>query len=311
MAKKRQKQEICPNCSFSLGKEANYCPNCGQENHVKLQSLTTILGDWMEAILSFDTRMVRTIQALATSPGKITLLFQGGKHVSYVSPLRLYLFASVVMFFMLNQYIKDNRLGEFDREQLLSDTTDVQFSIGLSSETFEITPREFASFHRASEQAIDSLYKSQGLEKPGFFERIAVRQVAKILDSGQGQYLLEVVRNASIGMFILMPLFAAFLWMFFHRKSPFYVSHLVFSIHYHAVVFLFLALGFILDVWLGWPLIAPLFGCAFLYQLIALKKVYQYPWLKTIRKFLGCNFLYVIVLLLVVTGVSIVSLLTF
>ena len=311
MAKDRQKQEVCPNCSFKLGREANYCPNCGQENHVKIQSLKTLLGDWMEALLSFDTRMVRTVRALATSPGKITLLFQGGKHVSYVSPLRLYLFSSVLMFFMLNQYIKDKHLGEFDRDEILSDTSDLQFSIGFHSGTFEMTPREFARLHKAPRQTIDSVYLSQGLEDPGFFERLAIRQVAKMLDTGQGQYLLQVVRNTSIGMFILMPLFGAFLWIFFHRKSPFYVSHLVFSIHYHAVVFLFLSIGFIADIWVDWPLIGPLLGCAFVYQLFALKKVYQYPWKRTVGKFLWSNLLYLISLFFVVTGVSIVSLFTF
>ena len=311
MAKVRHKQDVCPNCNFSLEGEANYCPECGQENHVKIQSLKTILGDWMEALLSFDTRMVRTIQAILTSPGKITLLFQAGKHVSYVSPLRLYLFSSLVMFFMLTQYVKHNRIGEFDRESFFSDTTNIQFQLGFNSGTLELTPKEFAGLYRAPNEMLDSVYKSNGMDKPGFFERIMIRQVAKMAQNGQGQYIIEVLRNTSISMFILMPLFAIFLWMFYRRNSPFYVSHLVFSIHYHAVFFLFLAIGFVADIWLDLPLINPLLGMALLYQLFALKNVYLNPWMATIGKFFACNLLYFIALTLVVVGVSIVSLMTF
>jgi len=311
MGKHRQKQAVCPNCGYEMGKTVNFCPQCGQENHVKIQSLKTIFGDWMEAFLSFDTRLIRSLQVIMTSPGKITRLFLAGKHVSYVSPLRLYLFSSVLMFFMLNQYIKHHKIGEYDREAVLSDSANVQFQIGFEASSFEMTPRQFADLYKVSNAQLDSVFLANGRGDPSLWEKAFIRQAAKMLQEGQGQYLLEVVRNTSISMFVLMPLFGVFLWLFYRQKLPFYVSHLVFSFHYHAVFFLFLTIGFALDIGLGWENLSWLFLGALVYQVIALRNTYQYTWGKTLLRFFGVNFLYLLTLIFVVVAVSVVSLLTF
>ena len=311
MAKQRQKQSICPNCSYPLGKEANYCLQCGQENHVKIQSIRNIMGNWMESLLNIDTRMIRTIQVLATSPGKITRLFQAGKHASYVAPFRLYLFTSVVMFFMLNSFIKDKQIGEFDRDALLADTSKVQFQMGFERGTLDLTSKEFAKLAKAPKEKIDSVFISNGREKPSFLERTLFRQVAKMINNGQSSFILEMVRNTSIVMFVLMPLFGVCLFLFFRKKHPFYVTHLVFSIHFHAVFFLFLTVSFAAAIWLEWNISDYLLLGALVYQLIALKNMYEYPWFPTLLKFLGLNFLYLIIVGFAVMGVAVVSLISF
>ncbi|MEM9721632.1 MAG: DUF3667 domain-containing protein [Bacteroidota bacterium] len=311
MTKKRQKQKVCPNCNFPLGEDVNFCPQCGQENHVKIQSLKNILGNWMESLLNIDTRLLRTIRVLLTSPGKITKLFQAGKHVSYVAPLRLYLFSSVVMFFMLNLLIKDQNIGEFDRDAIMADTSQVQFQMGLESGTLDLNKREFANLAKASKETIDSVYISNGRGKPNFFERTTMRQVAKMVNDGQSTFIVEMVRNTSIAMFILMPLFGLCLYLFFRKKTPFYVTHMVFSIHYHAVLFLFLTVAFAVRVWVGWDISNYALLGAIVYQILALKNMYQYPWPATFLKFIGVNFLYLIILGLAVTAVSIISLFSF
>jgi hypothetical protein len=43
-------------------------------------------------------------------------------------------------------------------------------------------------------------------------------------------------------MFVLMPVFGLFTWVCYRRAQPFYVSHLYYAIHFHAFVFLMLAI---------------------------------------------------------------------
>jgi hypothetical protein len=52
----------------------------------------------------------------------------------------------------------------------------------------------------------------------------------------------EMIHNTPRAMFVLMPAFGLFSWMCYRRAQPFYVPHLYYAIHFHAFVFLMLAI---------------------------------------------------------------------
>jgi hypothetical protein len=52
----------------------------------------------------------------------------------------------------------------------------------------------------------------------------------------------EMTHNAPRAMFVLMPVFGLLTWVGYRRAQPFYVPHLYYAIHFHAFVFLMLAL---------------------------------------------------------------------
>ena len=54
----------------------------------------------MEAFLSFDTRIVRTLWPLISRPGFLTVEFMAGRRARYVHPFKLY-FAICVTFFVV------------------------------------------------------------------------------------------------------------------------------------------------------------------------------------------------------------------
>ena len=43
-------------------------------------------------------------------------------------------------------------------------------------------------------------------------------------------------------MFVLMPVFGLFSWGLYRRAQPYYIPHLYYAIHFHAFVFLMLAI---------------------------------------------------------------------
>ena len=51
----------------------------------------------------------------------------------------------------------------------------------------------------------------------------------------------EMMHNTPRAMFVLMPAFGLFTWAVFRRAQPYYVPHLYYAIHFHAFVFLMLA----------------------------------------------------------------------
>lgn len=112
------------------------------------------------------------------------------------------------------------------------------------------------------------------------------------------QALARVLKYLSWAFFLLLPVFALILWLFYIRRNQYYIRHLIFSIHVHSylfIVFIMLTSVFmIFNTIPGWIVSILLFSIP-LYLIIALKKFYGQGILKVILKFMGISFLYNIV----------------
>ncbi len=106
--KHRRKIGICPNCSTILNAESNYCSSCGQENHDLKVPIGHLIYETIESITHFDTKLVTTLKAIFTSPGKLTLDFLTGKRARHVHPVRFYIFISFVFFLIVNKNADKN-----------------------------------------------------------------------------------------------------------------------------------------------------------------------------------------------------------
>lgn len=90
------------------------------------------------------------------------------------------------------------------------------------------------------------------------------------------------IKQSSYAMFLLMPLLALLLkWIYFHRKR-FYYEHLIFAVHFHAVIYMFLIVLLGLLIWGGESIwvnrgISILSFSTFLYGFMAFYNVYERP----------------------------------
>ncbi|TKR30420.1 DUF3667 domain-containing protein [Luteimonas gilva] len=88
----------CENCGRELLGE--YCYACGQPVKGLVRHFSSILGDFADSVLNLDTRLPRTIWPLFAKPGYLTTEYFAGRRVRYVSPVRLFVFISIVTFFI-------------------------------------------------------------------------------------------------------------------------------------------------------------------------------------------------------------------
>ncbi|KAB7728740.1 DUF3667 domain-containing protein [Rudanella paleaurantiibacter] len=121
------------------------------------------------------------------------------------------------------------------------------------------------------------------------------------------------IKYISYSFFLLMPLVAVYLYVFYRRrKKYYYVDHLIFSINMHTVAFVifsivlllfgYTALGHYAPTNAG-PLLLILFTApVVLYFLLALRTVYQQSWGSTVAKLLGLTLLYSATFSLVLGG---------
>jgi len=100
LAEKGAKPPVCPNCGTSL--IGPFCAICGQERDTHRRSVFSLVRDLFEDIVSFDSRILRSVIALLVEPGEIAIAFREGRTRHYVPALRLYFFVSLLFFLMLS-----------------------------------------------------------------------------------------------------------------------------------------------------------------------------------------------------------------
>lgn len=103
MSKVRRKSTTCLNCKKELRPEDNYCPNCGQENNTLKIPVKHLVFEIFEDFFHFDAKIWNTIKASFSKPGRITIDYLEGKRVSYVPPVKFYVFVSFIFFLLLGK----------------------------------------------------------------------------------------------------------------------------------------------------------------------------------------------------------------
>ena len=148
----------------------------------------------------------------------------------------------------------------------------------------------------------NSLPDTSGMKDKGFFVRWIVRTNLRLQDKYGSRTSVVLAQNFAQSvpkvMFVLLPIFAIYLLMFFHRNKKYhYAQHVIFSIHYHSFVFLL----FMVRMFLSWVFHYEWFVTSlqlltlflmFLYLVLAMKNTYgQSLWL-SLLKGLGITVLY-------------------
>jgi hypothetical protein len=108
-----------------------------------------------------------------------------------------------------------------------------------------------------------------------------------------------------------MPVLAVVMKLLYIRRKHFYIEHLVFLLHYHSAVFVFLIIYFVLLQWLpGW-LAATLPAACILFLAAAMKVYYRQGWIKTIMKWLALLLSYTFLLVFFILMTVVVSLIIY
>lgn len=87
----------CLNCGAVL--HGPYCYRCGQPVKGLVRHFSSILGDFFDSVFDLDGRIWRTLPPLLLRPGHLSNEYFADRRVRYVSPVRLFVFMSLVSFF--------------------------------------------------------------------------------------------------------------------------------------------------------------------------------------------------------------------
>jgi hypothetical protein len=144
----------CENCGAEL--TGHYCSQCGQPAIDYRRSFGHVLLDVLNEFLNWDSKFFGTIGLLITRPWRLTNEFVSGKRVRHVHPLRLYLLASILFFFVVNYAAKGLRfepgkIPEEKRAEVSAVIAEKRDEIQKELEKENLSPEE----RRKAQQALD------------------------------------------------------------------------------------------------------------------------------------------------------------
>jgi hypothetical protein len=78
-----------------------FCTHCGQENLEPKESVGHLVRHFFEDITHFDGKFFVTLKDLIVRPGFLTREYVAGKRMTYLNPIRMYIFISAIFFIAL------------------------------------------------------------------------------------------------------------------------------------------------------------------------------------------------------------------
>jgi hypothetical protein len=271
--------ERCRNCGAEV--PGRFCGTCGQERardlHVPFRRLA---GEAIAEAFTLDSRLGRTLGPLLLRPGEVTRAYLDGRRARYTSPVKLYLVLSFLFFAV---------------------------SALRASETLQIRVSGVDTATSPAAQAPPQLDELRALGEVG--ERVAER-IERLLqappEEARRRFSAAFVENLPTAMFILLPLVALLLRVFYRRTRLYFAEHAVFALHAHSVAYLLLLPGVALA---SNGLRAAGFLAACAHFTLAARHVYRRGWRSTLARSAGVLALYVVLLGHALVAVTILALL--
>lgn len=96
---KLRSDKTCLNCNHVV--DQRFCPNCGQENTDTRKTFHHLFVHFFEDLTHYENAFWKTIKNLLFKPAALTKEYLSGKRLSYLAPVRLYIFISFVTFFVI------------------------------------------------------------------------------------------------------------------------------------------------------------------------------------------------------------------
>jgi hypothetical protein len=261
-----RKDKTCLNCKYVV--ENRFCPNCGQENIDIRKSFHQLFIHFFEDLTHYENAFWKTIRNLILKPSTLTKEYLSGKRLSYLAPVRLYIFISFITFFLIGVF-PDKKLEEFELEP--KQRTDVKINelvqkSELPKDNLDSTQKTINKSIELNVQAekpvnsgiltIRELDSIQEFGKPenkySSFEYSIIKKALTVTENYTieeiiNKFRISFLHNFPKVLFIYLPIFAFFLWLFHNKKRWYYFDHGIFTLHYFSFLLLLILILFLTD----------------------------------------------------------------
>ncbi|CAM3983527.1 DUF3667 domain-containing protein [Flavobacterium sinopsychrotolerans] len=274
---KIRNDKTCLNCRYVV--ENKFCPNCGQENTDTRKTFHHLFIHFFEDLTHYENAFWRTIKNLLFKPAALTKEYLSGKRLSYLAPVRLYIFISFITFLLIaifpgeinssektiekkstittknksfqntitkNDSVKKNQTGSNEEEEGVQD-------FGYNSVEQLDSIQTFQDFGYDSVEQLDSIQKNAPESKKLSDFSYWMNKKFQIVKENNTQseiiekFISSFTHNLPKVLFVFMPIFALSLWLFHNKKRWYYFDHGIFTLHYFSFLLLLFLLLFLIN----------------------------------------------------------------
>ncbi|KAF2516990.1 DUF3667 domain-containing protein [Flavobacterium foetidum] len=245
---KIREDKTCLNCRHVV--EQKFCPNCGQENSESRKTFHHLFVHFFEDLTHYENAFWRTIRNLLFKPSTLTKEYLSGKRLSYLAPVRLYIFISFITFLLIALFPSKTKDSLTKGEKEITSNFE-------SSEKNSLNVDKKKYFQLKSMKEIDSIQKyGKESEKLNSFGYWIYGKAVHVTETNTKKEIIEkfvesFFHNIPKILFIIMPFFAFFLWLFHNKKRWYYFDHGIFTLHYFSFLLLMFLIMFIIDRIIG------------------------------------------------------------
>lgn len=213
---------VCRNCEAKV--EHTYCPVCGQGGAEIRLGFGALIRDFFEGYLGYDSALRRTLIPLFIRPGRLTRDYLDGKRKRFFSPLRFYIFCSILLFLFL-------------------DLSPIGMAMGVAEENSTILVGEEEAPEAVPGEAqftVDLLPEDVWIGR--WLNPILQRQIDRISSLSDDAQVLaigfEAVDAIPKALFLMLPFIALFLKLLLLGTGALYFDHFVLTLHTQSFLFL-------------------------------------------------------------------------
>lgn len=322
--------EACPNCGESL--RGQWCYRCGQNQRSFHRFFFVLLGDLLEDVFAWNSRTAQTFHALLFRPGYLAREFFAGRRARYLPPVRVYLITSFVFFFLLS--IQNNldllkvEVGNTGETVVLqpepatdagapADTPATAANTPDANTATEDSQKDRRWTDELQEANVDLHLPWVTPEQEAQIEARVDSQLRKLGETGAedpGVIIDAVLDVVPPAIFLLLPVFALLLKIFYFSFGFYYIEHLLLAVNNHSFVFSMLAIETLLEmlpdsIWGIDALTSAIFIWIPVYMFLSLRNVYGQGWFATLVNFSLLGVFYFVLLAVVTLAALLVGLL--
>ncbi|WP_052172430.1 DUF3667 domain-containing protein [Psychroserpens jangbogonensis] len=226
----------CQNCDSIVEKAFEFCPHCGQKTNDDL-TISVLFYNTISNYFSFDARFFKSFVPLMFRPGYLAEKFLEGKRLLYLHPAQMYLFISVVFFFIISFSTRElvqeaNKMNEkvaksefvnngvdaskpaldsIQMEKILSPLKDNQQIMGLKDsdikladsllKTEGVMPKNVGTSWDFDKEKVDSLVAA-GAEKDVIYKEMGMSDDPSFFEKRLFARMLSLVKGQGAGSIV-------------------------------------------------------------------------------------------------------------
>lgn len=230
----------CPNCGVTL--TGRYCSACGQEDHSLAIPLYRLALDFLSDHFQFDAHIWHTLGLLLFRPGLLTRNYLAGQRQSYIPPIRLYLFAAIV-FFLAAGFLPLKPIpvviGGPQELGILAPGAATQLGSAPATAGNQPSASNIDKLIQ-KRMAISSHTRNPAAASTSRAASSWLTSHIVALKKKPGEFMKRFWNNMPKVLFFLIPVFALLLKLLYLLHKRYYSEHLIFALHYHSALFIYL-----------------------------------------------------------------------